>query len=252
VLYRVVACDVLTEYFYVKGRHLHGLGHLTHARRSRPREHRSWNASTVCHIGTRAVLEIVRRTSADREGLIVPQQKSWSTHSRAFSEDQTLSAKHSWNANPTARLLGLLFRLLEARAQAEGYLSVQGRGCSYGIRMHASGGNCQHARAVAVLTAPHEGRAAAHLCGALNSLQRYNRAARAGRDRCIPHCVRNSNPHSPKSQAVHHPAYSTLMRQDPPNTLVSYSGLIHLASVLLFRPVSIAVLALGIVIFALV
>jgi hypothetical protein len=49
---------------------------------------------------------------------------------------------------------------------------------------------CQNARAVAVLTAPHEDRAAAHLCGALNSLQRYNRAARAGRDRCIPHCVR--------------------------------------------------------------
>jgi hypothetical protein len=43
-----------------------------------------------------------------------------------------------------------------------------------------------------VCTAPHEDRAAAHLCGALNSLQRYNRAARAGRDRCIPHCVRNT------------------------------------------------------------
>jgi hypothetical protein len=54
-------------------------------------------------------------------------------------------------------------------------------------------GECQHARAVAVLTAPHEGRAAAHLCGALNSLKkRYNRAARAGRDRCIPHCVYNN------------------------------------------------------------
>jgi hypothetical protein len=50
---------------------------------------------------------------------------------------------------------------------------------------------CQHARTVAVCTAPHEDRAAAHLCGALNSLQRYNSAARAGRDRCIPHCVRN-------------------------------------------------------------
>ncbi|RSH89530.1 hypothetical protein EHS25_002080 [Saitozyma podzolica] len=50
---------------------------------------------------------------------------------------------------------------------------------------------CQQARAVAVFTAPHEDRAAAHLCGALNSLQRYIRAARAGRDRCIPHCVRD-------------------------------------------------------------
>jgi hypothetical protein len=44
-----------------------------------------------------------------------------------------------------------------------------------------------------VCTAPHEDRAAAHLCGALNSLQRYNRTARAGRDRCIPHCVRNTS-----------------------------------------------------------
>jgi hypothetical protein len=52
-------------------------------------------------------------------------------------------------------------------------------------------GECQHARAVAVFTAPHEDRAAAHLCGALNSLQRYIRATRAGRDRCIPHCVRD-------------------------------------------------------------
>jgi hypothetical protein len=35
---------------------------------------------------------------------------------------------------------------------------------------------CQHARAMAVFTAPHEDRAAAHLCGALNSLQRYKRS----------------------------------------------------------------------------
>jgi hypothetical protein len=56
---------------------------------------------------------------------------------------------------------------------------------------------CQHARAVAVFTAPHEESAAAHLCRALNSLQRYIRAARAGRDRCIPHCVRNRDRCSP-------------------------------------------------------
>jgi hypothetical protein len=49
---------------------------------------------------------------------------------------------------------------------------------------------CQHARAVAVFTAPHEGRAAPHLCGALNSLQRYNRGARAGRNRYIAHCAK--------------------------------------------------------------
>jgi hypothetical protein len=54
--------------------------------------------------------------------------------------------------------------------------------------------SCQHAREVAVFTAPHKDRAAAHLCGALNSLQRYIRAARAGRDRCIPQCVRNISP----------------------------------------------------------
>jgi hypothetical protein len=47
-----------------------------------------------------------------------------------------------------------------------------------------------------VFTAPHEDRAAAHLCGAPNNLQRYNRAARAGRDRCVPHCVRNKCPPS--------------------------------------------------------
>jgi hypothetical protein len=54
--------------------------------------------------------------------------------------------------------------------------------------------DCQHVRAVAVFTGPHEDHAAAHLCGALNSLQRYNRAGRAGRDRCIPHCVCNIDP----------------------------------------------------------
>jgi hypothetical protein len=52
--------------------------------------------------------------------------------------------------------------------------------------------NFQHAPAVAAFTAPHEDRAAAHLFGALNNLLRYNRAARAGRDRCIPHCVCNT------------------------------------------------------------
>jgi hypothetical protein len=55
-----------------------------------------------------------------------------------------------------------------------------GRGAS--AEGHA--GDCQHARAVAMFTAPHEDRAVADLCGAPDSLQRY----RAGRDECIPHC----------------------------------------------------------------
>jgi hypothetical protein len=58
-------------------------------------------------------------------------------------------------------------------------------------------------------------RAAAHLCGALNSPESYKIAAGAGPERCIPHCNRNTSPRNRMSPWVspRSPQFSLGIRQ---------------------------------------